>query len=555
MPRRGRAREYDEEDMYEVERDVYPRRGRDERFFEEDIRYNRRGSEGLPLDKLERLHLEAQRKPEMLREPHGYPRDLAPPILRREPEDLEPPRERPRRLKKDWDEPPLRGRPRSRDRDIEEEITFREETDRRYTDSESDSDIVLVPRKERPVHRRTYEIPEVAPKPRSRSLLEERRLRELDYKQGDVRLRKPEVEEHHRRHRSGPFYESLDDADDELDEEVDEEEVSFWDPRERRPERSVEEKEIIFERRERSSSPEIAIPRVPSPGHGRPIRDGFRTKPSMSRAHSPEITVTEAEFRERERRRKGRRDKEELLILRREEEEFPQPWREKVVPVDPPRPRSMEREKERLTVIRRDGSRESLVEEEIEEEDYYRLRGHRTPPRKDIKTMEELDIVRAEPKEEKRTEIVTQEIKPSRYGDRESKLVVKDVRESDNIPERQLGRIGRRYVGLKDRRDGLWTEITKDLINDVDALIERSEEIRRARRRRIQEIHRERAALPRVAAPPPPPLIPAAEKAAPLLLDNQPPPPRFIRDERRKKERDLVVEGNRWRGPQRPGRW
>lgn len=290
MPRRGRAREYDEEDMYEVERDVYPRRGRDERFFEEDIRYKRRGSEGLPLDKLERLHLEAQRKPEMLREPHGYPRDLAPPILRLEPEDLEPPRERPRRLKKDWDEqPPLRGRPRSRDQDIEEEITFREETDRRYTDSESDSDIVLVPRKERPVHRRRYEIPEVAPKPRSRSLLEERRLRELDYKQGDVRLRRPDVEEHHRRHRSGPFYErsshsrhrhrshrhkSLDDADDELDEEVDEEEVSFWDPRERRPERSVEEKEIIFERRERSSSPEIAIPRAPSPGHGRPIRDG-----------------------------------------------------------------------------------------------------------------------------------------------------------------------------------------------------------------------------------------------------------------------------------------
>ncbi|RAH62920.1 hypothetical protein BO85DRAFT_359671 [Aspergillus piperis CBS 112811] len=556
MPRRGRAREYDEEDMYEVERDVYPRRGRDERFFEEDIRYKRRGSEGLPLDKLERLHLEAQRKPEMLREPHGYPRDLAPPILRREPEDLEPPRERPRRLKKDWDEqPPLRGRPRSRDRDIEEEITFREETDRRYTDSESDSDIVLVPRNERPVHRRRYEIPEVAPKPRSRSLLEERRLRELDYKQGDVRLRRPDVEEHHRRHRSGPFYESLDDADDELDEEVDEEEVSFWDPRERRPERSVEEKEIIFERRERSSSPEIAIPRAPSPGHGRPIRDGFRTKPSMPRAHSPEITLTEAEFRERERRRKGRRDKEEILFLRREEEEFPQPRREKVVPIDPPRPRSMEREKERLTVIRRDGSRESLVEEEFEEEDIYRLRGHRTPPRKDIKTMEELDIVRAEPKEEKRTEIVTQEIKPSRYGDRESKLVVKDVKESDNIPERQLGRIGRRYVGLKDRRDGLWTEITKDLINDVDALIERSEEIRRARRRRIQEIHRERAALPRVVAPPPPPLIPAAEKAAPLLLDNQPPPPRFVRDERRKKERDLVVEGNRWRGPQRPGRW
>ncbi|GLA22689.1 hypothetical protein AnigIFM63326_005163 [Aspergillus niger] len=600
MPRRGRAREYDEEDMYEVERDVCPRRGRDERFFEEeDIRYKRRGSEGLPLDKLERLHLEAQRKPEMIREAHGYPRDLAPPILRREPEDLElPPRERPRRLKKEWEEqPPLRGRPRSRERDIEEEIMFREETDRRYSDSESDGDIVVVPRKERPVHRRRYEIPEAPAKPRSRSLLEERRLRELDYKQDDVRLRRPDVKEYHRGHRSGPFYErsshsrhrhrshrhkSIDDADDELDEEVDEEEVSFWDPRERRPERSVEEKEVIFERREKSSSPEIAIPRVPSPGHGRPIRDGYRTKPSMSRAHSPEITLTEAEFRERERRRKGRMDKEEVLILRRDEEEFPQPRREKVVPIDPPRPRSMERETERLTVIRRDGSRESLVEEEFEEEDFYRLRGHRTPPRKDLKAVEELDIIRAAPKEEKRTEKVTQEIKPPRYADRESKLVVKDVKESDDIPERQLGRIGRRYVGLKDRRDGLWTEITKDLIvrealersgyeyeetesfyyifsyleqNDVDALIERSEEIRRARRRRIQEIHRERASLPRVAAPPPPPLIPAADKAAPLLLDNQPPPPRFVRDERRKKERDLVVEGNRWRGPQRPGRW
>ncbi|OJJ72501.1 hypothetical protein ASPBRDRAFT_42203 [Aspergillus brasiliensis CBS 101740] len=600
MPRRGRAREYDEEDMYEVERDVYPRRGRDERFFEEDLRYKRRGSEGLPVDKLERLHLEAQRKPEIVREAHGYPRDLAPAIARRELEDLDlPPRERPRRLKKDWDEqPPLRRRPRSKERDIEEDIMFREETDLRYTESESDGDIVVVPRKERPAHRRRYEVPEAPPKPRSRSLLEESRLREMDYQKDDVLLRRPDVKEHHRRHRSGPFYErsshsrhrhrshrhkNIDDADDELDEEIDEEEVSFWDPRERGPGRSVEEREIMFERRERSSSPEVAIPRVPSPLRGRPVRDGYRTKPSVSRAHSPEITLTEAEFRERERRRKGRTDKEEVLILRREEEDFPQPRREKVVPIDPPRPRSMEREKERLTVIRRDGSHESLVEEEFEEEEFYRLRGHRTPPRKDVKAMEELDIVRAGPKEEKRTEIVTQEIKPSRYADRESKLVVKDVKESDEIPERQLGRIGRRYVGLKDRRDSLWTEITKDLVvrealersgyeyeetesfyyifsyleqNEVDALIERSEEIRRARRRRIQEIHRERASLPRVAAPPPPPpLIPAADKAAPLLLDNPPPPPRFVRDERRKKERDLVVEGNRWRGPPRPGRW
>ncbi|PYI06169.1 hypothetical protein BO78DRAFT_470184 [Aspergillus sclerotiicarbonarius CBS 121057] len=607
MPRRGRAREYDEEDMYEAERDVYPRRGRDERFFEEDPRYKRRGPEAPPIEKLERLHFQAQRVPEILREAPEYPRELAPPIMRREPENLEPlPRERLRGYDRDRDEVAgRRGRPRSRGLDMEEEVVFRDETDRRYTDSDSDRDLLVVPKKERPVYRRRYEIPQ-EPKPRSRSLLEEKIVRESDYEQDGLLLPTDAAKAHHRRHRSGPFYEtssrsrhkheshrhrSIDEADDELDEEVDEDKILIREARKRRPARSVEEEDIFFDGRERSSSPEIVIPRAPSPVQMPPVRERHvhesRRKVYPPRAPSPEIVLTEAEIRQRERGRKGRSDKEDIFIVRREDEEvLPPPRRpsadpyrrEKPVPIDPPKPRSLEREKEKLTIIRRDGSRESLVEEEFEE-DFYRPRGHGFPPRKEKKAMEELEIVTDPPREKSstRAEIVTQEIKPSRYSDRESKLVINDVKESDEIPERPFGKIGRRYVGIKDRRESLWTEITKDLVvkealersgyeyeetgsfyyifsyleqEDVDALIEVSEDIRRARRRRIQEIHRERASMPLGR----PPLIPAADKTGPLLLDHPPCPPRFVRDERRKKERDVVVEGNRWRPP-RSERW
>ncbi|RAK98883.1 uncharacterized protein BO80DRAFT_426986 [Aspergillus ibericus CBS 121593] len=607
MPRRGRAREYDEENLYEAEREVYPRRGRDERFFEEDIRYKRRGPEVPPSEKLERLHLQAQRGPEILREAPEYPRELAPPIARREPENLEPlPRERLRVYDRDRDElPSRRGRPRSRGVDVEEEVVIREETDRRYTDSDSDRDIVVVPKKERPVYRRRYEIPK-EPKPRSRSLLEEKIVRESDYDPEGLLLPEDVAKAHHSRHRSGPLYEkssrsrhkhrshrhrSIDEADDELDEEVDEEKILIREARKRGPTRSVDEETIFFDSRERSSSPEVVMPRAPSPVQIPPVRERHvhesRRKVYPPRAPSPEIVLTEAEIRQRERGPMGRSDKEDILIVRREDEEVLPPSRrpsadpyrrEQPVPIDPPKPRSLEREKEKLTIIRRDGSRESLVEEEFVEEDFYRRRGHGLPPRKEVKTREEdLKIVTAPPRDKSstRAEIVTQEIKPSRYTDRESTLVINDVKESDEIPERQLGRIGRRYVGIKDRRESLWTEITKDLVvkealersgyeyeetgsyyyvfsyleqEDVDALIELSEEIRRARRRRIQEIHRERATMPLG----PPPLIPAADKTSPLLLDHPTGPPRFVRDERRKKEREFVE--HRWRPP-RSERW
>lgn len=337
MPRRSRAREYDEEDMYEAERDVYPRRGRDERFFEEDIRYKRRGSEAPPIEKLQRLHLQAQRGPEILREAQEYPRELAPPSVRRETELLDPlPRERPRGYERDRDEViSRRGRPRSRELDMEEEVVFRDETDRRYTDSDSDKDIVVIPKKDRSMYRRKYEIPKET-MPRSRSLLEEKIVRESDYEQDGLLPPKDAAKAYHRRHRSGPFYEtssrsrhkhrshrhrSIDEADDELDEEVDEEKLFIQEARKRRPARSVEE-EIFFERRERSSSPEVAIPRVPSPVQVPPVHERHiheselslfllnsiiarthslvgRRKVYPPRAPSPQVVLTEAEIRQR----------------------------------------------------------------------------------------------------------------------------------------------------------------------------------------------------------------------------------------------------------------
>ncbi|PWY90843.1 hypothetical protein BO70DRAFT_283431 [Aspergillus heteromorphus CBS 117.55] len=587
MPRRGRARsEYDEESMYEVERDVHPRRRRDERLFEEDIRHKRRGPDMTPLEKLERMHLQAQRGPEIAREAHDYPRELTPAPMppRREPEDFDlPPRERLRALGRD-DASSRRGRPRPRELDMEEEIVFREESDREYTDSESDGDMVVVPRKERLLRRRELDLPD-EPKPRSKSLLEDSRLREMEFERDEL-SRKEELNGPHRRHRSGPFYarsshsrhrhrfhrhKNLEDADDELDEEVDKK-ILFREARKRRPGRSVEEEDIIFESRERSSSPEMTVPRAPSPVDMPPVREKHMREILPPRAPSPDIEFMEPEPRHRERGRKSKSE-EEIFIVRREEKEVPPPApvparrlspepyrRERPIPTEPPKPRSLEREKDMLTLVRRDGSRESLEEEEIIQEDSYGPPGRRPLLRKDVKAMEEMDIARGPPRPKPlaRTEIVTQEIKPPRYADRESKLVINDVRESDDEPDRQPGKIGRRYVGIKDRRENLWTEITKDLVGDVDALIERSEEIRRARRRRILEIHRERESMPPAPSRPPPLMpLPAAEKAPPLLLDHHPPPPppRFFRDERRKKERDLAVEGGRRRPPPRSEWW
>ena len=56
-------------------------------------------------------------------------------------------------------------------------------------------------------------------------------------------------------------------------------------------------------------------------------------------------------------------------------------------------------------------------------------------------------------------------------GDRRSKFIMSDETISDGDTDFDRGKIGRRYVGVKDRRDRLWTEITKDLV--VKEAIER----------------------------------------------------------------------------------
>lgn len=67
------------------------------------------------------------------------------------------------------------------------------------------------------------------------------------------------------------------------------------------------------------------------------------------------------------------------------------------------------------------------------------------------------------------------------------------------------------------------------LQGDIDELVELSDEIRRARRRRIREMHRERATLPLRPSP---------------LANRMPPRPR-IGGERRVREREWIIDARR----------
>lgn len=152
----------------------------------------------------------------------------------------------------------------------------------------------------------------------------------------------------------------------------------------------------------------------------------------------------------------------------------------------------------------------------------------------------------------------SQEITWQRYnGVRRTKFIPEG---EESVPEKEIqnGRIGRRYTGAKDKRERLWTEITKDLVvreaierlgyeydeteyfyyvfdylryvsvvnlnlvirsspsnnthssqDDIAELVELSEKIRRARRERIREINRERENLIPLPEIPEPPLPPA----------------------------------------------
>ncbi|EXJ80517.1 hypothetical protein A1O1_08663 [Capronia coronata CBS 617.96] len=135
------------------------------------------------------------------------------------------------------------------------------------------------------------------------------------------------------------------------------------------------------------------------------------------------------------------------------------------------------------------------------------------------------------------------------------------------------GDIGRRYGRERDPTEGLWTEITKDLVvkeaiqemgyefeetedfyyiiaylryEDIARLVGLSEDIRRERRKRVKELEWENRVLP-------PPVV--EEIPRPLAIE-PPPPPRsrqpWDREEERYIEREIVYKGDR---PPPPVAW
>ncbi|KAK2748927.1 hypothetical protein FQN57_007210 [Myotisia sp. PD_48] len=166
----------------------------------------------------------------------------------------------------------------------------------------------------------------------------------------------------------------------------------------------------------------------------------------------------------------------------------------------------------------------------------------------------------------------SQEVTWQRYnGVRRSKFIPEtEERGSDRLHKREhdrdfekgRGSVGRRFVGVKDRKDELWTEITKDLVvpeaietlgyayeetpnffyifdylhyDDVAELVDLSEDVRRRRRDRIREIQRERS-IPPVTALPIPPGPPPISKALPER------PTRAYWDEDRVRETEIIFD-------------
>ncbi|KAK5950039.1 hypothetical protein OHC33_009000 [Knufia fluminis] len=136
-------------------------------------------------------------------------------------------------------------------------------------------------------------------------------------------------------------------------------------------------------------------------------------------------------------------------------------------------------------------------------------------------------------------------------------------------PEPEPPTIGPRYGARKDPRDGLWTEVTKDLVvkeaikemgyeyeetdeyyyifkymqyADVARLVGLSEDIKRDRHKRINEIRWENSAAPR-------PAIEPSSPRAPLAIEGPPARERsrddWNREDERYVEREVVYRGGR----------
>ncbi|PGH16775.1 hypothetical protein AJ80_05090 [Polytolypa hystricis UAMH7299] len=366
--------------------------------------------------------------------------------------------------------------------------------------------------------------------------------------------------------------------------------------------RNIERNEIIIRREEeRSSSPEMPQPppmqRHPPPVHAPPIHQniithhhhldhGFEVVPRPAVPEPP--TAQRDEFDEIEVRRRRDRDsrcyEDEIAITRKETNRSP-PRRRPTPRFDeedeliishtsstrkgPDRER--DRERDMLVIRDRETNRDHRDVADIREEAAYYSRraneGSRIGEAYNGATRD-WSIVDVPPGTKRVTLDgvggASQEVSWQRYnGVRRSKFIVEgdEYCAPSSDREKSHGRVGRRYVGVREKRDELWTEITKDLVvkeaieklgfeyeeteyffyifaylryEDVSTLVSYSEDFRCARRDRIREIQRERTTfvpppLPAPCPPSPPPQV--------LMIDNRP--------EERVYERDVVIEEER----------
>ncbi|KAE8364571.1 hypothetical protein BDV27DRAFT_112543 [Aspergillus caelatus] len=572
MPRRYRAREYDE-DMYEVERDHYHRkhqhRPRGGRHYKEDALYEQPRAPSPPLvEEFDRLRVRDNAGPELIREPT---------------------RETSRELRKVRDDTFKRRRPPRREVVEEEEyVSQDEELTRRMTGSESEDEVPIIPKRRSAARR--GDVRDELSKPRSRRSEYEREL-------------PPSVDEmkhEYRKTRSGPHYhaaprlrpESSPNTDVEEDDyEEEEDDILVRRNRRRRPPRKAD----LHEDEDSTSSPEsedsadvslvqAPIRRSPAKRHVHDPEDYDLSRPPRPpRAPSPEVSFEKPKRKELRPASHG-----EIVVEERGGSELPniargpppEPFlrqRQEEYPIPQSRPKSIEREKE---ISIHEVMPGMFDEHEVLEEVYGGPRELERSLRETTPKMagDDWAIISAAPKTER--EALLDEIshgpREPAVKDKKPKFTVSEERHSESDPDFARGKVGRRYIGMKDQRNGLWTEITKDLVvkeaiersgfeyeetvssyyvfsylqfEDVSALVDLSEDIRRARRRRIQEIHRERSSMPPPAPPPPPAAMPGEP---PLMLDRPMSPPFRPREERRMKQRELVDDR---RGRPRSGRW
>ncbi|KAF4182932.1 hypothetical protein CNMCM8927_009036 [Aspergillus lentulus] len=606
MSRRARNHEYYEEDLYEEESDTYrrPRRSRRERFAEDDeLQYGRRMTTPLPVEDLERLHIRERSKPDFIRESFDPPRNPGPLAVMREREENEMdmlPRETLRGYERDRHE--RRERPRNRRTAKEEDIYFQEVLERRrYAGAEYGEGEVELQRERPSIPRPNLDDEEEFVRLR-RDKKEKKNSRmkhaELEIEQDELYRRGSDARLEHtmlhsdvrertpaarlRSHRPRQL-----DGDEEDEEDI----IIRRDERRGRRGRFKEKEKITMRERGISTSPESPSSRELSQVRKSHVtsrermRDGYEL-PRAPLAPSPEpsspSSFEELEIRHRTR---GRPRKEKIIIERRNDTSPPSILSssesgnksEDEIDISHAKFKTSNRKEDVLIMERQPQRHESDEEVQVFEEEQYTRRDAGGPQRRSTPTVtvEDKAIVRVGSGSHGSAE---QEMRRERrLSTQRSRSIKGHGRLSDENIDPKDGRIGRRYIGVKDKRDRLWTEITKDLVvreaieragyeyeetesfyyifsylgyDDISALVALSEDIRRARRQRIQAISRERASMRIPFAPEP--VVPAP------VLPGRPPSPRLRpRDERRlKKERELIIEEGRWRpGPAPLDRW